>query len=92
MGAGWCLVGAVTAVSVPLLILSNLVLSELCFLAFARLLVALERSSTPAPLSVSCCSASPSASARWCAHMASCSCRLSLSCYSHDGGGARQRC
>lgn len=45
MGAGWCVaVGAVTAVSVPLLVLSNLVLSELFFLAFALgLLVALER-------------------------------------------------
>jgi hypothetical protein len=44
MGAGWCVaLGAATAVSVPLLILSNLVLSELCFLAFALgLLVALE--------------------------------------------------
>jgi len=45
MGAGWAVaVGAVTAVSVPLLILSNLVLSELFFLAFAlALLVVLER-------------------------------------------------
>ena len=45
MSAGWCAaVGALTAVSVPLLILSNLVLSELCFLALAlALLVALER-------------------------------------------------
>jgi hypothetical protein len=45
MGAGWCVaVGAVTAVSVPLLILSNLVLSELFFLAIVlALLVALER-------------------------------------------------
>jgi hypothetical protein len=46
VGAGpwWCFaVGAVSAVSVPLLILSNLVLSELCFLAFAlALLLALE--------------------------------------------------
>ena len=41
----WCIaVGAVTAVSVPLLILGNLVLSELCFIALAlALLVALER-------------------------------------------------
>ncbi|HEU4721855.1 MAG TPA: hypothetical protein VFS59_10875 [Gemmatimonadaceae bacterium] len=41
----WCLgVGAVTAISVPLLILGNLVLSELCFLALALgLLLALER-------------------------------------------------
>jgi hypothetical protein len=45
MGAGWAIaVGALTAVSVPLLILSNLVLSELFFIAFAlALLVALER-------------------------------------------------
>ena len=45
MGAGWCVaVGVVTAVSVPLLILSNLVLSELFFLALVlALLVALER-------------------------------------------------
>jgi hypothetical protein len=45
MGAGWAVaVGLVTAVSVPLLILSNLVLSELFFIAFAlALLVALER-------------------------------------------------
>jgi hypothetical protein len=46
VGAGpwWSFsVGAVSAVSVPLLILSNLVLSELCFLAFAlALLLALE--------------------------------------------------
>jgi len=44
MGAGWAVaIGAVTAVSVPLLILSNLVLSELFFIAFAlALLVALE--------------------------------------------------
>ncbi|HTK49394.1 MAG TPA: hypothetical protein VL328_15555 [Gemmatimonadaceae bacterium] len=46
VGAGpwWSVsVGLVTAVSVPLLILSNLVLSELCFLAFAlALLLALE--------------------------------------------------
>ncbi|HEX7978115.1 MAG TPA: hypothetical protein VF461_05895 [Gemmatimonadaceae bacterium] len=45
MGAGWCIaVGAVTAVSMPLLILSNLVLSELFFIAFVlALLVPLER-------------------------------------------------
>jgi hypothetical protein len=45
MGGGWSIaVGAVTAVSMPLLILSNLVLSELCFLAvLLALLVALER-------------------------------------------------
>ena len=46
IGAGpwWSVsVGVVSAVSVPLLILSNLVLSELCFLAFAlALLLALE--------------------------------------------------
>ena len=52
MGAAWCIgVGAVTAVSVPLLILGNLVLSELCFIALAlALLVALERlADAPAP-------------------------------------------
>ena len=45
LGAAWSIgVGAVTAVSVPLLILGNLVLSELCFLAIAlALLLALER-------------------------------------------------
>jgi len=45
MGAGWSVaVGAVTAVSVPLLILSNLVLSELFFLALVlALLIALEQ-------------------------------------------------
>ncbi|MFL5620090.1 MAG: hypothetical protein ACJ79A_17060 [Gemmatimonadaceae bacterium] len=45
LGAAWSIgVGAVTAVSVPLLILANLVLSELCFLAIAlALLLALER-------------------------------------------------
>ena len=45
LSAAWCIgVGVVTAISVPLLILGNLVLSELCFLAFAlALLVALER-------------------------------------------------
>ena len=45
LGVAWSIgVGAVTAVSVPLLILGNLVLSELCFLAFAlALLLALER-------------------------------------------------
>jgi hypothetical protein len=45
LGAVWSIgVGAVTAVSVPLLILGNLVLSELCFLAIAlSLLLALER-------------------------------------------------
>jgi len=45
LGAPWSIgVGAVTAVSVPLLILGNLVLSELCFLAIAlTLLLALER-------------------------------------------------
>ena len=45
VGAGWSIgVGAMTAVSVPLLILGNLVLSELCFLALAlALLLALER-------------------------------------------------
>jgi hypothetical protein len=45
MSAAWCVaVGAVTAISVPLLILGNLVLSELCFIALAlALLVALER-------------------------------------------------
>jgi hypothetical protein len=46
VGAGpwWSVsVGVVTAVSVPLLILSNLVLSELCFIAFAlALLLSLE--------------------------------------------------
>jgi hypothetical protein len=43
-GASWSVaLGAATAVSVPLLILSNLVLSELCFIAFAlALLLALE--------------------------------------------------
>ena len=54
LGAGWSIaVGAVTAVSVPLLILGNLVLSELCFLAIAlALLLALERLvDEPAPLS-----------------------------------------
>ncbi|MBW8771371.1 MAG: glycosyltransferase family 39 protein [Gemmatimonadetes bacterium] len=53
MGAGWATaVGLVTAVSVPLLILSNLVLSELCFIAFVlALLVALERLvEEPAPM------------------------------------------
>jgi len=45
LGPVWSIgVGAVTAVSVPLLILGNLVLSELCFLAIALvLLLALER-------------------------------------------------
>ena len=45
VGAWWSAgLGAVTAVSVPLLILSNLVLSELCFIAMALgLLLALER-------------------------------------------------
>ena len=45
LGAAWSIgAGAVTAVSVPLLILGNLVLSELCFLAIAlALLLALER-------------------------------------------------
>ena len=45
VGAAWSIgVGAITAVSVPLLILSNLVLSEMCFLAMALgLLLALER-------------------------------------------------
>ena len=45
MGAGWAIaVGGVTAVSVPLLILSNLVLSELFFIALVlALLAALER-------------------------------------------------
>ena len=45
MSPAWCIaVGATTAISVPLLILGNLVLSELCFIAFAlALLVALER-------------------------------------------------
>jgi hypothetical protein len=45
LGAAWSIgVGAVTAVSVPLLILGNLVLSELCFLACAlALLLGLER-------------------------------------------------
>ena len=45
LGAAWSIgVGALTAVSVPLLILGNLVLSELCFLALAlALLLALER-------------------------------------------------
>jgi multisubunit Na+/H+ antiporter MnhF subunit len=45
VGAAWSIgVGAVTAVSLPLLILDNLVLSELCFLAIAlALLLALER-------------------------------------------------
>jgi hypothetical protein len=45
LSTGWsAAVGAVTAVSVPLLILSNLVLSEMCFLAVALgLLLALER-------------------------------------------------
>jgi len=52
LGAAWSIgVGAVTAVSVPLLILGNLVLSELCFLAIAlTLLLALERlAAEPAP-------------------------------------------
>jgi hypothetical protein len=52
LGAGWAIgVGVVTAVSVPLLILGNLVLSELCFLAIAlALLLALERlADEPAP-------------------------------------------
>jgi hypothetical protein len=52
LGAAWSIgVGAVTAVSVPLLILGNLVLSELCFLAIALvLLLALERlAAEPAP-------------------------------------------
>jgi len=52
LGAGWSIgVGAVSAVSVPLLILGNLVLSELCFLAIAlALLIALERlADEPAP-------------------------------------------
>ena len=52
MGAGWSAgLGAVTAVSVPLLILSNLVLSEMCFIAIALgLLLALERlADEPAP-------------------------------------------
>jgi hypothetical protein len=45
MGVAWSAgVGVVTAVSVPMLILSNLVLSELCFLALTlALLLALER-------------------------------------------------
>ena len=45
VGPAWSIgVGALTAVSVPLLILGNLVLSELCFLALAlALLLALER-------------------------------------------------
>jgi hypothetical protein len=45
LGPAWSIgVGAMTAVSVPLLILGNLVLSELCFLALAlTLLLALER-------------------------------------------------
>ena len=45
MGGGWAVaVGVVTAVSVPLLILSNLVLSELFFIALVlALLVSLER-------------------------------------------------
>ena len=45
LSAAWCIaVGAVTAISVPLLILGNLVLSELCFIALALwLLLALER-------------------------------------------------
>ena len=54
LSAAWCIgVGAVTAISVPLLILGNLVLSELCFIAFALgLLVALERLvDAPAPAS-----------------------------------------
>jgi hypothetical protein len=53
LGAAWSIgVGAVTAVSVPLLILGNLVLSELCFLAVAlALLLALERlAAEPAPV------------------------------------------
>ena len=53
LGPAWSIgVGAVTAVSVPLLILSNLVLSELCFLAIAlALLLALERLvDEPAPV------------------------------------------
>ncbi len=54
LSAAWCIgVGAVTAISVPLLILGNLVLSELCFIALALgLLVALERlADAPAPAS-----------------------------------------
>ena len=54
LGAAWCIgVGAVTAISVPLLILGNLVLSELCFVALAlALLVTLERlADAPAPAS-----------------------------------------
>ena len=53
LGAAWSIaVGAVTAVSVPLLILGNLVLSELCFLAIVlALLLALERlAAEPAPV------------------------------------------
>jgi hypothetical protein len=52
LGAAWSVgVGAVSAVSVPLLILGNLVLSELCFLAIAlALLLELERlADEPAP-------------------------------------------
>lgn len=52
LSAAWsAAVGAVTALSVPLLILSNLVLSEMCFIAIALgLLLALERlADEPAP-------------------------------------------
>jgi hypothetical protein len=52
-GVAWCAgIGVVTAVSIPMLILSNLVLSELFFLALAlALLLALERLvDAPAPV------------------------------------------